>query len=215
MDGWLDYSLADFLLFAPSTYWRLFEQMNKAVWPLGLVAPAVLAGLAVAAVQGWRHATWAVGVALAISWAGLAHLFHGTYYVGINWAVAWIIPLVWAQAILILALAPGLRFERTTNRQWPAYGVIALAITYPVVGLLAGRPLAQAEIAGLAPDPTSLLTIGLVASARPTWRVPVLLILPVGWSLFSAATLYAMEEPTAWVIAVALPLAVLTVIRRA
>jgi len=206
MAEWLDYSLADFLLFAPGTFWRLFELMNAAIWPLTLLVPAVLAGVAVTAVLGRRPAAWAVGLTLASSWAGLALLFLGTHYAPINWAVSWIIPFAWVQATLTIALVPGLRFDPRATRPWLAYGFIAVAMAYPIIGVLAGRPFAQAEIAGLAPDPTALLTVGLLGLVRPNWRLPVLLVLPTGWMLFSAATLFAMDEPSAWVIAAALPM---------
>jgi hypothetical protein len=33
MSEWWTYSLSDFLLFSPRTYYRLFELYNLAVWP--------------------------------------------------------------------------------------------------------------------------------------------------------------------------------------
>lgn len=215
MGTWLDYSLADFLLFAPATYWRLFELMNAAIWPLTLIIPTILLAVALATAHSWRYANWGVGIAFALAWASLAHLFLGTYYAPINWAVSWITPFAWLQAILLVALVPGLRFAWPARKPQVAYGLIALAIAYPFVGILAGRPLSQAEIAGLAPDPTALLTLGLIALAQPNWRIPLLLVLPMGWMLFSAATLLAMEEPSAWVIAAALPMALWIGLRKA
>ena len=34
MAVWLSYSLSDFLLFTPHTYYRLFELYNRAIWPV-------------------------------------------------------------------------------------------------------------------------------------------------------------------------------------
>ena len=39
MSEWWTYSLSDFLLFSPRTYYRLFELYNVAIWPLQLVSP--------------------------------------------------------------------------------------------------------------------------------------------------------------------------------
>ena len=50
MADWLQYSLADFLLFSPTAYWRLFEQLNAALWPLQPLALAMLTAVAVATV---------------------------------------------------------------------------------------------------------------------------------------------------------------------
>ena len=41
MPEWWTYSLTDFLLFSPDTYWRLFERYNEAIWPLQIGAAAL------------------------------------------------------------------------------------------------------------------------------------------------------------------------------
>jgi hypothetical protein len=72
--------------------------------------------------------------------------------------------------------------------------VYALAI-HPLIAPLSGRPWTQAEIFGLAPDPTAIATLGvLVAAARPNW---LLLILPLLWCIISGLTLWTMESPEA------------------
>ena len=45
MSEWWTYSLLDFLLFSPRTYYRLFELYNLAVWPWHVLA--IVLGLAV------------------------------------------------------------------------------------------------------------------------------------------------------------------------
>ena len=55
MSEWWTYSLSDFLLFSPRTYYRLVELYNLAIWPAQLVALAI--GAAILAVLGSR-ATW-------------------------------------------------------------------------------------------------------------------------------------------------------------
>jgi hypothetical protein len=207
----MSYSLADFLLFSPETYWRQFELMNSALWPAAAMIPTVLIGVAVLGVLGWRRSGWAVGVALAGCWAMVAHTYFGSYYATINWAIAWVIPFAWAQAVLALVLSPGLRFPRGLGHMWLRCAPIVVALAYPIVGLAAGRPLAQSEIVGLAPDPTALLTLGLTGLARPSWRILALSILPTAWLLLSAATLFAMAEPTAWVLGASLSLVAIRV----
>ena len=41
MAEWWTYSLSDFLLFAPRTYYRLFELTNEALWPAHIAALAL------------------------------------------------------------------------------------------------------------------------------------------------------------------------------
>lgn len=198
MPDWASYALSDFILFAPETYWRLFGRMNASLWPLQVPLVASLAGLCIAAVRGWRHASAATAAGLAAAWALVAHVFLSTHYLPINWAVAWVIPLAWVQAGLMLVLGSGLRFG-PASWTWPANALIATALAYPLVGMAFGRPVAQAEIAGMAPDPTALLTLGLLALARPGWRRLVLSLLPAQWCVVSAATLLTMGEPSALV----------------
>ena len=59
---------------------------------------------------------------------------------------------------------------------------------------LLGRSWTQAEVFGMAPDPTALATLGvlLLAGGRPAWA---LFPIPVAWCLISGATLWAMESP--------------------
>ena len=94
MVDFLEYSGADFLLFAPATYWRLFEQLNGAVWPLQPLLVFVSALLCIVAGSVWRRAGLVVGFFLATFWTVVAQLFFATYYQPINWAVAWVTPVV-------------------------------------------------------------------------------------------------------------------------
>ncbi|MNC51971.1 hypothetical protein D3C75_1012900 [compost metagenome] len=65
---------------------------------------------------------------------------------------------------------------------------------FPLLGPLLGRSWTQAEVFGMAPDPTALATLGvlLLAGGRPAWG---LWPLPVAWCLVSGTTLWAMEAP--------------------
>lgn len=74
-----------------------------------------------------------------------------------------------------------------------------LAVTgvllYPLGGLLAGRPLSQAEVFGMAPEPTALASLGLLlASGQPPSRALryLLAIIPTLSLLVGAATLWSM-----------------------
>jgi hypothetical protein len=55
-----------------------------------------------------------------------------------------------------------------------------------------GRPPLAAEIFGLAPDPTALATLALLALADNGMRWP-LLIVPLIWCLITGLTLWAMD----------------------
>ena len=75
--------------------------------------------------------------------------------------------------------------------------VYALAF-HPLIAPLTGRPWTQAEIFGLAPDPTAVATLGvLLAVARPS---RLLFAIPLLWCALTGLTLWTMESPEAWVV---------------
>src|SRR5262249_32153552 len=64
---------------------------------------------------------------------------------------------------------------------------------WPLAGRLLGRPWLQAEIFGIAPDPTVVATLGVLIAADHThWE---LLVVPLLWCAISGATLWAMQSP--------------------
>lgn len=202
MDAWLDYSVSDFLLFSPETYWRLFDQVNGAVWPFQFVVLAALAGVLFLCALGSPRAGLAVGVSLALCWVLVGLVFFQRYYAPINWAVAYVVPFVWAQAALLVLLAPRLAYAPAGRREALSTVVALLALAYPVFSVLDGRPLAQAEVAGVAPDPTALLTLALIGLAQPGWHRVLLSVIPGVWLMFSALTVFTLDSSSfsAWVI---------------
>lgn len=108
-------------------------------------------------------------------------------------------------------------FELYNREIWPAQ-IVALAfgmfvfalIVQPAMGALSGRPWLQAEVFGVAPDPTVVATLGvlMLATRRSPW---LLLIIPI----ISGATLWAMESGDALVMPLIALLALLVAVRKA
>jgi hypothetical protein len=200
MPEWWTYSLTDFLLFSPETYYRLFELYNAAVWPLQIVAAGV--GLAVFAFILRRpvFAGRAVLVLLALAWAWIASAFFYERYATINWAAAYFAAGFAAQSLLLLAVAwtGSLSFEATSAwRRSVALGLLGFGIfAQPLIGTLAGRGWSGLELFGLAPDPTVIATLGalLAASGSRSWT---LFVLPLVWCAIGGLTLWAMQAPDA------------------
>lgn len=200
MGEWWTYRPSDFLMFSPRIYWRLFEVINQAWWPLPVLAP--LLALAVG-LWAWRTGSAAARrAALACSAAAcglVAWAFQWQRFAPIQWVAegyAWGFGL---QALgLLLLLAPstpaGVLPMRRRRRVGAALGLWALLL-HPLLPALSGRPWAQAEVWGLAPDPTAigLLALWLCLPGRPatTWLPAVL---PLLWCAVSAATLATMGE---------------------
>ncbi|HEX2251366.1 MAG TPA: DUF6064 family protein [Gemmatimonadales bacterium] len=218
MPEWWSYSLSDFLLFSPRTYYRLVGRYNAAVWPAHLATAALgLVILFLLRQQSIRRRAGMFGV-LALLWAWIAWAFLWKRYAEINWVAVYFLPL-FALEVLLLGWAARVKEELQLQENARAAYLIAVALVlgallgYPALALLAGRPWHQSEVFGIAPDPTAIATLGVVA--LPTGRVQWELVpVPVLWCVFSGLTLWAMESPEAWVPPSAAALAVLVALWR-
>jgi hypothetical protein len=215
---WWTYSLRDFLLFSPRTYYRLFELYNKAIWPAQLAA--LVLGLVILALL--RRPGGARGrvitAILAGCWLWVAIAFHAQRYATINTAAisfAWGFGLEAALLIWTGIVRGRLSFERPAgpaSRAGLWIFLFALAIE-PMLGLALHRGWRQAEIFGVAPDPTAIATLGvlLLANSRGRW---LLFVVPAIWCAITGATLLAMKVPVSWIPPVAAVIAVALAIRQ-
>jgi hypothetical protein len=204
MPEWWSYTLSDFLLFSPRTYYRLLERYNEAVWPAHLVTLGL--GLVFLMLLRRRSVKWqgvAVCFILALLWAWISWAFLWRRYGSINWAAMYFLPL-FALQVLLLAWNGVFRRRltfRVASGAAPVTGITLYLFSlfcYPALASLAGRSWHQSEAFGIAPDPTAMATIGLTLLVPN--RIPAsLLIVPVLWCLFSGLTLWAMKSPEAWV----------------
>jgi hypothetical protein len=146
---------------------------------------------------------------LAALWLFIAWAYMLERYDPINFAARYYAIGFALQAALLAwtgAVRDRLRFDTGTipAKIGIALIVYALAI-HPLIAPLSGRPWTQAEIFGLAPDPTVIATLGvIVAAARPNWP---LLVLPLLWCAISSLTLWTMESPETPLVALAAAIA--------
>ncbi|MGZ9053307.1 MAG: DUF6064 family protein, partial [Rhodoplanes sp.] len=166
MSEWWTYSLSDFLLFSSRTYYRLFELYNLAVWPWHIAGVAL--GVAVLAL--WlRGVSWngrAIALILASCWLWVAWAYLLLRYETINWAARYFAVGFAVEAALLVwsgLIRDGLRLRRAWDAATIAgLGLFCLAIfAWPLIGLSLGRPVVQAEVFGVAPDPTVAATLGV------------------------------------------------------
>ena len=143
MPEWWTYSLSDFLLFSPRTYYRLFELYNAAVWPGQVLAVAI--GTAIAAVL-WQPRPWqrrAVAVLLAACWLWVAWAYFLTRYAVINWAAPYVAAAFAGEALLLALLGAIGRFSPHADVHWTdrlGLGLYLFALVIqPLIGPLAGR----------------------------------------------------------------------------
>jgi hypothetical protein len=202
MSEWWSYSVSDLLMFSARTYYRMFELYNLAIWPAQLIAAAAALAILVCVARGGVVSGRAAAALLAACWLWVAWAFHSERYAAINsagdsFAIAFALEallLLWVGTVRgRLAFMP----VRAAIRL-PALGVVAFAMLgYPLLAAAGGRPWLQMEMFGVAPDPTALATLGVLALARPghwlLWPVPLL------WCAASGATLWAMHAPDFWI----------------
>ena len=211
MPEWWTYTLADFLMFSPRTYYRMIERYNAAVWPAQLGALAVGLGL-LATLRGAARARGrAVAAILALLWLWVAWAFLFQRYARINWAAEYAGWLFVLEVVLLAFVAAragshSARPGRTAARVGGAVLFGAALLLYPLLAPLLGRGWPAAEVFGLAPDPTVLGTVGILLA---TGMARALLVVPLLWCLASGATLLAMGSPECWLLLAAVPAALL------
>jgi len=207
MSEWWTYRPVDLLMFAPRTYWRLFELHNETLWPLQVSTTLAGMALGLGLMRGSTRALRAGAVGLALCWALVAWAFLWRRYAPIQPVAAVFAIAFGVQALGLLALCAAHDLRCTGQRVRRGSGLALLVwalLAHPLLALAAGRPLAQAELFGLAPDPTVIASLGLLLCAQAGRRATrallwALRLLALAWCLVSAATLWTMGSPQGWV----------------
>ena len=193
------YRLSDFLLFSPRVYWRMFELHNTALWPLPLVTIAVGAAMLALAVLRPHRSGRLIAILLAVLWAWVGWSLVWERYAAINWAAVYAAPLFALEALLFVILGGALKrlsFEWRHVRGMVGVLLVALALAYPLLAPLFGRPWHGAEFFGIAPDPTAIATLGFLLMGRGRSTL-MLYPIPLLWCLASGLTLWAMADAQA------------------
>jgi hypothetical protein len=196
MQDWWSYSLSDFLLFSPRTYYRMIERHNEGIWPAQLLTMALGIGILGALRKPSATPGRIIAGILALLWMWVAWAFLLYRYATINWAIKYVVPFFVLEALLLVwwgVIGGKLSFAvRPTaiGRLGTALFVLSLLL-YPALAVIVGRPWNQAEVFGIAPDPTAIATVGLLLlTSRLRWG---LLPVPLLWCGITAATLWAMS----------------------
>jgi hypothetical protein len=225
---WWTYHPSNFLMFSPRIYWRLFESINaaygRAAWMLVALASVWLAARLRRALRAPGHAlgaAWATRLplgALAAGWLFVAWAFLLERFAPINWPARHFAAAFVLQAALLGALAAsdGLRASGGLGpRTIAGLGLGGWALLgHPLLAFAAGRPWQQAEVFGLAPDPTAIATLAVLllleapGAGRARRLVAVAKLVPIAWCAVSAATLGTLGSAQAWLM-LAIPIVVL------
>jgi hypothetical protein len=199
MEEWWSYSLSDLLLFSPRTYYRMLERYNEALWPAQLLTLALGIGILVLLRRPSPKQGRIIAGILALLWVWVAWAFLLGRYATINWAMRYVAPLFVLEALLLVwwgVIGGKLSFAVETRARARARVGAALFIlgllVYPALATIFGRPWQQAEVFGIAPDPTVIATVGLLLLTNSRFRWGLLPV-PLIWCAITAATLWAMN----------------------
>ena len=205
MDGFR--ALADLLPFEPRVYWRLFRLENEALWPVQPLLLAAGAALLLGLLRGRRPCPRWFGPLLGAAWLWTGWQFVALGYGAVNWAAPRFAWGFYAEAALLAAL--GLSGRLAFSRRGPGAGagIVLLAaalFAWPLLALPDGRSWREAEIVAIAPDPTAIATLGLLALAPRSGWTALLCLPPALWLALSALTLFAMDSWQGWAVLAAL-----------
>jgi len=198
MSEWWTYSLSDFLMFSSRSYYRLTESYNAAIWPAHVLALVAGVIVIVAIARPRQHQRRSAALVLAAAWGWVAWAYQLERYAEINTAAPYFAAAFAMQALLLcwLAYRPG---NAAPAPQPLALGMTGLALfAYPFLALARdGGTWRQAEVFGIAPDPTVVATLGVLLA----WRAPAIFwLIPVLWCLVSGATLMELKIGHAWLL---------------
>jgi hypothetical protein len=199
------------LPFDAREFLEVFARYNTAVWPaqigLGLAAVAAV----IVALRDPPGAARVIGVVLGALWLWMGSIYHLVFFRTINPAAVVFGVMFLAEGVLLFLLL-GRRGDRRFGWTPDASGLLGAGLVgyalviYPALGFALGHRYPAAPTFGL-PCPTTILTLGILAWARP--RPWTLLAIPLLWSAVgaSAAVQLGMWEDLGLVAAGALLLA--------
>lgn len=201
MSEWWTYTLSDFLMFSAHTYYRLFELYNREIWPAQIVAVGLGIVVLLCLQRAGARQGRVVAAILAACWLWVAWAFQMERYATIHWAARYFALGFAIEALLLIwigVIRGQLLFGQSAKaiRLAGFYLFLFALAVQPLIGPAIGRPWLQAEIFGIAPDPTVVATLAILlpVSGRMRWR---LLWIPIIWCVISGATLWAMGSADA------------------
>jgi hypothetical protein len=172
-------------------------QYNRALWPLPPVALLLGLGVVLLTLRPVRNGNRLIGALLAASWLWIGIGWHMLHFARLDFAAPLYGALFVVQGVLLLWPVirgrPAFRY-RGGPIGWVGIALAMLALAWPLVDRLAGLGWQSERVVGLAPTPTTVLTLALLllVAGRTPWR---LAIIPLLWTLIAGATAWILWIP--------------------
>jgi hypothetical protein len=195
------------LPFSTDQYLGVFEEYNRAVWPVQVSAYVLAAAALLLIFWRIRPSDRIISGILAFFWIFMGGVYHLGFFSKINNAA-----YLFGAAFVIQA---GLFIFSGIHRDNLSFGfkpgvysitgmlfILYAAVVYPLIGHALGHGWPNSPSFGIAPCPGSIFTLGMLLLT--TRRVPKhLLVIPALWSLvgFAAALSLGIKEDVGLLIA--------------
>lgn len=194
------------LPFTADVLFSTFEQSNRALWPLPLVALVLALAALLATLRPTRIGDRALAGLLAAAWLWTGYGHHYLVRVQIDFSALGYAPLFVLEGLLlawsgVVRDRLSFRLDRSASSRAGFGLALAAALALPVADGLSHGWL-SARLVGLAPGPTALFTLGLLLmNARG--RALHLAIVPVLWVAVAGTTAWILAIPQDLVLAAA------------
>jgi hypothetical protein len=187
------------LPFTAEILFSSFEQYNRALWPLPVVAPALALAIVGLALRPLRHGDRAIGTLLVLAWLWVGVGYHFLHFAAIDFAAPAYGAFFVLQGLLLLwtAVIRDALACRFTGDLFGWCGLalaLAAVLAWPLADGLWGRGWPGVRVVGLAPGPTAAFTLGMLLLGAG--RTPLhLAIIPLLWTLIAGATAWILRIP--------------------
>jgi hypothetical protein len=186
------------LPFTAEILFSSFEQYNRSLWPLPILAPVLALATALLMLRPVSGGDRLVSALVALAWLWIGAGYHFRHFATIDFAA----PVYGAFFVLegLLLAWTGVVRGRLAFRfgadlfGWCGLALALAAIAWPLADALFGHGWQSARVVGLAPGPTAIFTLGLLLLTAG--RTPLhLALIPLIWTLIAGATAWILSIP--------------------
>jgi hypothetical protein len=187
------------LPFTAEILFSSFEQYNRALWPLPILAPTLALALVFLTLRPVRHGDRAIGALVALGWLWVGLGYFLLHFAALDFSAPIYGAFFVLQALLLIRTAAvrgrlAFRFTGDPFGWCGLFLALAAALAWPLADALLGQGWASARVVGLAPGPTAVFTLGLLLLCAG--RTPLhLAVIPLLWTLIAGATAWILSIP--------------------
>jgi hypothetical protein len=185
------------LPFTAEILFASMAQYNRALWPLPPVALLLGLGAVLLTVRPVRDGNRLIGGYLAAAWLWVGIVYHMVHFARLDFAAPLYGALFVLEGLLLLwsVFRGRLAFRFHAGLVgWVGLALAMLAVAWPLVDRLSGLTWQAERVVGLAPAPTTVLTLALLLLADRR-APPYLAIIPLLWALIAGATAWILWIP--------------------